>query len=109
MPIALPQTIAEYFETDSGKDALAVARCFAEGAVVKDEGHTYVGLDAIRNWKADASTKYTYTVEPFALATEGDRTIVTSHLAGNFPGSPTDLRYFFLITDEKIAELEIIP
>jgi len=109
MAIALPKTIARYFEADRGKDALAVAGCFTKDAVVRDEGHTYVGLDAIGTWKADASTKYTYTVEPFALATEGERTVVTSHLAGDFPGSPTDLRYFFLLADDKIAELEIIP
>lgn len=109
MTIELPRTIATYFEADRGKDAQAVSQCFAEGAVVKDEGHTYIGLDAIRQWKAAASTKYTYTVEPFALAVDGERTVVTSHLAGDFPGSPTDLRYFFVLADEKIAELEIVP
>jgi ketosteroid isomerase-like protein len=109
MAIELPRIIAEYFEADRGKDAQAVVRCFAESAVVKDEGHTYTGRDAIRQWKDDASAKYTYTVEPFAMNAEGDRTVVTSHLAGDFPGSPADLRYFFVLADEKIAELEIIP
>jgi ketosteroid isomerase-like protein len=109
MTIELPKTIADYFEADRGKDAEAVAQCFAEDAVVKDEGHTYTGIDAIRQWKADASTKYTYTVEPFSIVAEGVRTVVTSHLAGNFPGSPTDLRYIFRLADRTIAELEILP
>ena len=77
MAIELPQKIAEYFEADRGKDAEAVVQCFAEGAVVKDEGHTHAGRDAIRAWKAEASAKYTYTVEPFAITTEGGRIMVT--------------------------------
>ncbi|MCA0851552.1 nuclear transport factor 2 family protein [Salipiger thiooxidans] len=75
---------------------------------VIDEGNTYTGRDAIRQWMANASTLYTYTVEPFEIAEDGQRTIVTSHLVGNFPGSPVDLRYFFVLRGNKIAELEIV-
>jgi hypothetical protein len=32
---------------------------------------------------------------------------VTSHLVGDFPGSPVDLRYFFVLDGDKIASLEI--
>ena len=74
-----------------------------EAAVVKDEGKTYVGRDAIRRWKTETSTKYTYASEPFAVAQDGDRTIVTSHVTGNFPGSPVDLRYSFVLEGDKIA------
>ena len=109
MAVQLPNPIAEYFDADRRKGTEAVARCFAEGAMVKDEGQIYTGRDAIRQWKADSSTKYTYTSEPVAIATENGRTIVTSHLVGDFPGSPVDLRYFFVLEDGKIAELEIIP
>jgi hypothetical protein len=35
--------------------------------------------------------------------------VVTSHLVGNFPGSPVDLRYFFKLEGDKIASLKIIP
>ena len=108
MAIELPGTIANYFDADCQRDHEAVSRCFTDAAVVKDEGITYTGLDAIRQWKADSSKKYVYTVEPVSIAAEGDRTVVTSHLVGNFPGSPVDLRYLFVLDDEKIAELEII-
>ena len=37
------------------------------------------------------------------------KTIVTSRLVGNVPGSPVDLRYFFKLEGDKIASLEIIP
>jgi len=34
---------------------------------------------------------------------------VTSHLVRDFPGSPVDLRYFFILDGDQIAALEIIP
>jgi len=107
MAIELPGRIAAYFAADRSKDAEAVVRCFAEDAKVTDEGHTYVGIDAIRRWKTEASAKYTYTVEPFAIAVDGDRTVVTAHLSGDFPGSPIDLRYAFKLVGDPIASMEI--
>lgn len=109
MAIDLPKAIAGYFAADDTKDAERVAHCFTKTAVVMDEGKTYSGRDAIQAWKASSSTKYSYTVEPFLLATDGRRTVVTSHLEGDFPGSPVDLRYLFVLKGEKIAELEIVP
>jgi len=38
---------------------------------LKDEGRTYNGIDSIKQWKAEASTKYTYTSDPFALEQKG--------------------------------------
>lgn len=109
MIIELPGPIAGYFAADATKDADRVAQCFTQDAMVKDEGKTHRGREAIRSWKANSSAAYSYTVEPFAIATDGVRTVVTSRLAGNFPGSPIDLRYFFVLDSDKIAELEIIP
>lgn len=109
MTIELPGAIAGYFAADATKDAARVARCFTQDAVVRDEGKTHRGREAIRSWKANTSTAYSYTVAPFAIATEGGRTVVTSRLEGNFPGSPINLRYFFVLDDDEIAGLEIIP
>ena len=109
MTIELPGVIAEYFAADKKGYAEAISNCFTQDAVVVDEGNTYTGRDAIRQWMANASTQYSYTVEPFSLSDEGERTVVTSHLVGNFPGSPVDLRYFFVIQGDKIAEMEIVP
>ena len=108
MTLDLPKSIAAYFAADKG-DAQAVAQCFTESAVVKDEGHTYQGRAAIKQWKAEASTKYQYTSEPFACAQKDGKNIVTSRLTGTFPGSPVNLRFFFGLEGEKIASLEIIP
>src|SRR5437867_4673396 len=104
----LQKPIAAYFTADKG-DGEAVSRCFTEDAVVKDEGHTHRGRAAIKAWKTDASTKYEYICEPFACEEKDGKTVVTSHLVGNFPGSPVDLRFFFKLEGDKIASLEIIP
>src|SRR5713101_2252381 len=104
----LPKPIAAYFTADKG-DGDAVSRCFTEEAGVKDEGHTHRGRAAIKTWKTDVSAKYEYTSEPIACEEKDGKTIVISHLVGNFPGSPVDLRFFFTLEGDKIASLEIIP
>ena len=107
MSIDLPKPIAAYFTADKG-DSEAVVRCFTENAVVKDEGHVYNGVAAIKQWKADSSKKYSYLTEPFASERKDNKTVITCHLIGNFPGSPVDLRYLFELKGDKIASLEII-
>ena len=102
----LPEPIAAYFEADR-KDPDAVARCFTAQGVVKDENHTHTGVDAIRAWKAAASAAYKYTSEPRAMDLKDGVHIVTSHVAGDFPGSPIDLRYLFRLERGRIASLEI--
>ena len=107
MTILLPPIIADYFRADRQRSGDAVAACFTDNATVMDEGQTYMGRDAIQRWKAGSSSKYSYSIEPFSIATEGDRTVVLSHLVGDFPGSPVDLRYQFVLDRQKIAGLEI--
>ena len=102
----LAKPIAAYFAADKA-DGTAISECFTDNAVVKDDGHTYRGRAAIKKWKTDASTKYVYTSTPIACAEEAGKMVVTSHLVGNFPGSPVDLRFFFKLEGDKIASLEI--
>lgn len=100
--------LAAYFAADQlGPEA--VAQCFTENAVVADEGHTRRGRAAIQQWKTEAAAKYRYTSEPFACEAQDGKIVVTSHVVGDFPGSPVDLRYAFELEGEKIASLEIAP
>ena len=108
MTVTLPKTIADYFAADS-RDGAAVARCFTPDALVVDEKRNHVGREAIARWKTDSSAKYNYVSEPFAIANEGDRIVVSAHLTGNFPGSPVDLRYGFTLAGDLISRLEIVP
>lgn len=106
MPMTLPTPIATYFQADQS-DGDAVAQCFTEDAVVIDERRTHTGRDAIVQWKAEASTRFRYTVDPFAVERRDSAMLVTAHVAGDFPGSPVDLRYAFELDGDKIARLEI--
>lgn len=104
----LPEPIAAYFEADK-RHGEAVARCFTNQGVVKDEGQTHSGPAAIKAWKTAASAKYSYISEPFAVEQKEGRYIVTSRLTGNFPGSPVNLRFSFHLERGKIASLVIQP
>lgn len=106
MSVTLPISIAAYFAADRTERA-SVADCFTETAIVKDEGKTYAGREAICRWKTETSTKYTYVSEPFSIEQDEGRAIVTSRVTGNFPGSPVDLRYSFVLKADKISNLEI--
>ena len=41
------------------------------------------------------------------MEAEADRTVVTAHLTGDFPGNPVDLHYRFKVAGGEIAALEI--
>ena len=102
----LPEPIAAYFEADK-RDGQAVARCFTKDGVVKDEGQTHVGLAAIEAWKTAASAQFAYVTKPVSLDKQERHCIVTGRVTGDFPGSPVDLKYVFLLERGKIASLEI--
>jgi len=108
MTLNLPKPVAAYFAADRANGE-AVSRCFAENAVVRDEGHTYNGRAAINKWKEEASAKYQYTSELLTCEHKEDKVVVTSRLTGNFPGSPVDLRFSFELAGEQILSLEIAP
>ncbi|WP_028602606.1 nuclear transport factor 2 family protein [Ottowia thiooxydans] len=101
----LPEPIAAYFAAEHKPEALA--HCFTSRAVMKDDGHTYTGVDAIKAFMAEASAKYSATSMPFALAREDGFQIVRAKVTGNFPSSPIDLSYRFRLERGLIATLEI--
>ena len=103
--LTLPEPIAAYFAAEHKPEALA--RCFTAQAVMKDGGHTYAGVDAIKAFIAEASARYSATSMPFALEREDDFQIVRAMVTGNFPGSPIDLSYRFRLERGLIASLEI--
>jgi len=47
MSLALPGPVAAYFDAEKAADADALARCFVEEGVVRDEGGTFKGPAAI--------------------------------------------------------------
>ena len=105
----LPTPIALYIAAENRGDTEALARCFAEDAIVRDEGQTIEGMAAIEQWKVETKKKYRHTIEPLACSQKDDKTIVTNRLTGNFPGSPIELEFVFTLEENKIADLEIRP
>lgn len=104
--INLPDPIAAYFTADMrGPDE--VAHCFTTQGIVKDKGQVHTGRDAIKAWKAESSTMYTYTNDPFSLELIDGVHVVCSHTVGTFPGSPIDLKLLFRLERGLIASLEI--
>ena len=103
----LPTPIAIYIAAENRGDTETLAQCFAEHAVVRDEGKTIEGFAAIKQWKAETRHKYQHTIEPLASSEKDGKTIVTNRLAGNFPGSPIELEFVFTLDGNKIASLEI--
>lgn len=107
MEVDLPTPIAIYVAAENRGDTEALAQCFSENAVVRDENKTIEGLAAIRQWKAETSRKYQHTVAPLLCVERDGKTIVTNRLTGNFPGSPIELDFVFTLVGDKIASLEI--
>jgi hypothetical protein len=108
MFVDLPTPIAIYIAAENEGDTEALGQCFVEDAVVRDEGKTIQGLAAIKQWKAETKKKYQHTVEPRTSIQKDGKTVVTSRLTGNFPGSPIDLEFVFTLDGNKIASLEIL-
>lgn len=103
--LTLPEPIAAYFAAEHDPEVLA--RCFAAQAVLKDDGHTLVGVDAIKAFLAEASAKYSATSVPSAIERQEKHHVVRAIVGGNFPGSPILLSYRFELERGLIASLEI--
>jgi len=100
--------IALYVAAENGGDVNLFDRCFIESATVRDESETHKGLAAIKAWKAETKRKYQHTVDPLRIAEQDGKFIVTNRLTGNFPGSPIEIDFVFIIEGDKIVSLEIL-
>ena len=111
---SLAPVISEYLTASDRGDTEALVRCFAEDAVVVDEGREWQGTAAIRRWRVTVATAYQYTVQVTGAKALGEadgaeRHDVHVHLEGNFPGGQVDLTDRFALRDRRITSLEIVP
>jgi len=107
MSLTLPKAVANYLAAVEAKDTDMLALCFADDALVHDEGRDYRGLDAIRSWVQETQTKYKYVMKPLNASVSQKTVQLRARLTGNFPGSPVDLDYRFTLANDKITSLEI--
>ncbi len=89
MSVELPKPIAAYIAAENAHDTEALGQCFADDAVVRDEGRTFEGLTAIKERKTETKKKYQHTVEPLASVQNDGNTIVTVRVGEISPGAPS--------------------
>ena len=107
MSIQLPDPIDRYVQIANSGTAEAAPECFAPDAIVRDEGQTYEGVAAIKNWMAATKKKYGHTVAPLELAERSGQSVLKARLTGNFSGSPITVNFSFVLVGGKIRSLEI--
>jgi hypothetical protein len=107
MSIHLPSPIDLYVKIANSGDVEALSECFASNATVRDEGQSYEGLAAIKEWVAETRRKYGHTITPLEVIHRDSRTVLKARLAGNFPGSPITVEFSFALEGGKISILEI--
>src|SRR5882757_1986637 len=107
MSIQLPTPIEHYVQIANSGTPEAAPECFAPDSTVYDEGQTYEGVAAIKNWIAATKKKYGHTIAPLELAEHGGQSVLKARLAGSFPGSPITVNFNFVLAAGKIRALEI--
>jgi hypothetical protein len=90
-------------------DSDAGAGCFADQAVVRDEGREHYGPLAIKAWIADAFQKYQFKVEVINTNEVKEEIAFNARVSGTFEGSPIELLHQLSIEKGKIISLTISP
>jgi hypothetical protein len=107
MDLELPKAIDAYVRAENSGDVESISECFEPYATVRDEGHYYEGLPAIKAWHARAKRKYNHTVTPVAISTSDGTAILKAMLSGKFPGSPVTADFQFALVNDRIGSLQI--
>ena len=106
--LALSHPIQAYLIAKNNSDVHDMLACFAEDAVVVDEGHERCGRSAIREWIEGSTARYRVRVDALDLVEQDGKTTVACLVSGDFPGSPVKLRYAFSLSQAAITRLEIV-
>jgi len=104
---ALPEIILNYIAAANDGRIDEATACFAQDARVHDENHDHQGLDEIREWIAETTESSQPRNEVLSSTGEEGTHTVISEISGNFPGSPVELEFHFVITGGKISSLSI--
>lgn len=106
--IPLPQPIAAYYHASDVFDDDLLANCFAEDAILVDEGEEYHGPEAVSKHILEANGEAAVRTEITNCAEKNDETVVTATISGNFDGSPISLDFHFTLNNGKIKALNIV-
>lgn len=107
----VPQVITDYITASNQPDPAGFVKCFAEDAVVLDEGQERKGKAAIKEWSDEYHFGANVTLEPKETKQDGDEFIVTCKIDGDYDKTglpdPLLLDYHFKIENGKISRLSI--
>jgi len=107
MTIKLPRIINDYVDASNAHDVKSVVACFAENAVVRDEGQALHGRKAIEDWITRTIEKYKFQFKPATFREDNAEVVVAIEVSGTFDGSPITLDYHFTIEGDRILSLRI--
>lgn len=105
--IPLPQPIAAYYHASDIFDENLLSGCFAEDAMLVDEGETYYGPVDVSRHILEANRGARVMTEVTNCAEENGEAVVTAVISGDFEGSPIPLDFCFTVYNEKIKNLNI--
>jgi ketosteroid isomerase-like protein len=107
MMIKLPRIIDNYVNASNAHDMKSVVACFADNALVRDEGKHFRGKKMIEDWIVKTIEKYKFRFKPVSVREDDAEVIVAVEVSGTFDGSPVTLDYHFKLENEKILSLAI--
>lgn len=82
--LSLPKPIADMIEATNRRDTGAYLATFADDVVVHDEGHTYTGVAAIKEWSDEKNIGAKITNKLVKFSERDGVTIVTVMVDGDF-------------------------
>lgn len=103
----IPKVISDLVEAQANYDSVAYTNCFSDTAVVFDEGKTHTGKTEIEKWIAHSNEEYRSVMKPLAYDQTDNIGVLTTEVAGTFPGSPLILKFHFEINDGLIQSLKV--
>tara|TARA_R110002167_G_scaffold19692_1_gene72377 strand:- start:70298 stop:70624 length:327 start_codon:yes stop_codon:yes gene_type:complete len=106
MPIH-PEPLNQFFDASNTKTRKMLISCFSEDAVVKDEGKTHTGKQAISIWTDLAISTYQPSYQVLSIKLTSLGADVVAMVSGSFLGSPIELSFQFALTNNLITQLEI--
>jgi hypothetical protein len=107
----LPRSIEAFIRATNKHDTGELLAALAGDAVVTDEGQSYRGIAAIKNWSDEKYIGAKVTLDPVGAVNRDGTTIVTVKVDGSFDKTglpdPFLMDFHFIVDGAKIAALNI--
>ena len=103
---AIPATIPTLLRAIEARDLRAIHAAFTPAAAIDDEGEVVHGPAGVERWATRVfGYAPTFTVDD--VSDNAGETVVTTTVAGEFPGSPLVSQWHLTFAGDRIASLRI--